>query len=68
MTSGTASSMSFPRPLGSPDPLDALADDPDWDGIELVEDGLPPLDLPLQRLLNGGVEAELECGVSAHEL
>jgi acyl dehydratase len=49
----------FPRPLGSPDPLDALADDPDWDGIELVEDGLPPLDLPLQRLLNGGVDAEI---------
>jgi hydroxyacyl-ACP dehydratase HTD2-like protein with hotdog domain len=49
----------FPRPLGTPDPLDALRGDPDWDGIELVEDGLPPLRLPLERLLNGGVEAEI---------
>ena len=49
----------FPRPFGSPDPLEALSRDPDWDGIELVEDGLPPIDLPLDRLLNGGVEAEI---------
>ena len=49
----------FPRPDGAPDPFDALATDPDWDGIELVEDGLPPLDVPLPRLLNGGVAAEV---------
>lgn len=49
----------FPRQPGTPDPLDALAGDPDWDGIELVQDGLPPLELGLTRLLNGGVEAEV---------
>ena len=49
----------FPRPAGTPDPLDALADDPDWDGIELTEDGLPPVEVPLPRLLNGGVAAEV---------
>jgi hydroxyacyl-ACP dehydratase HTD2-like protein with hotdog domain len=49
----------FPRGPGTPDPLDALAADPDWDGIELVEDGLPPVDVPLPRLLNGGVAAEV---------
>ena len=49
----------FPRPAGTPDPLDALFADPVWDGIELVEDGLPPVELTLGRLLNGGVEAEV---------
>jgi hypothetical protein len=49
----------FPRRPGTPDPLDALVGDPDWDGIELVEDGLPPLELPLERLLNGGVDADV---------
>jgi acyl dehydratase len=49
----------FPRASGSPDPLDVLAGDADWDGIELVEDGLPPIDVPLSRLLNGGVAAEV---------
>jgi hydroxyacyl-ACP dehydratase HTD2-like protein with hotdog domain len=49
----------FPRRPGTPDPFDALADDPDWDGIELVEDGLPPIEIGLERLLNGGVEAEI---------
>jgi acyl dehydratase len=49
----------FPRPFGARDPLQALDEDPDWDGIELVEDGLPPLNLPLERLLNGGVDAEI---------
>ena len=47
------------RDPGTPDPLDAAYGDPDWDGIELVEDGLPPLDLPLERLLNGGVTAQV---------
>jgi hypothetical protein len=49
----------FPRRPGTSDPLDALAGDPEWDGIELVEDGLPPLEFQLERLLNGGVEAEV---------
>lgn len=49
----------FPRPAGTADPFDALRDNPDWDGIELVEDGLPPLEIPLPRLLNGGVAAEV---------
>jgi hydroxyacyl-ACP dehydratase HTD2-like protein with hotdog domain len=49
----------FPRPADTPDPLRTLRDDPDWDGIELVEDGLPPLQIGLERLLNGGVEAEI---------
>jgi hydroxyacyl-ACP dehydratase HTD2-like protein with hotdog domain len=49
----------FPRTLGTPDPLDALRGNPDWDGIELVQDGLPSLRLPLERLLNGGVDAEI---------
>lgn len=49
----------FPRRPGTPDPLDTLAADPDWDGIELVEDGLPPVELPLERLLNGGIGAEV---------
>jgi hydroxyacyl-ACP dehydratase HTD2-like protein with hotdog domain len=49
----------FPRRPGTRDPLDTLAGDPEWDGIELVEDGLPPLELPLERLLNGGVDAEV---------
>lgn len=47
------------REPGTSDPLDAAYSDPDWDGIELVEDGLPPLDLPLERLLNGGVTAQV---------
>lgn len=49
----------FPRRAGTPDPFDRLASDPDWDGTELVEDGLPPLELPLDRLLNGGIKAEI---------
>lgn len=47
------------REPGTPDPLDAAFTDPDWDGIELVEDGLPPLEIPLERLLNGGVTAKV---------
>jgi acyl dehydratase len=45
---------------GSPDPLDAVQTNPDFDGFEgLMNTGLPPLDLPtLPRLLNGGNEVE----------
>lgn len=48
------------RPAGTPDPLDALALDPDWDGLGSAPiGGLPPLPVPTRRALNGGVEAEL---------
>jgi acyl dehydratase len=45
---------------GAPDPLNALASDPDFDGFAgLMVTGLPPVDLPgLPRLLNGGNEVE----------
>jgi len=48
------------RPNGAPDPMDALRDDPELDGTFAGNDslGLPPIDLPLKRLLNGGTEAE----------
>jgi hypothetical protein len=51
------------RPPGSPDPLDRLASDPHWDGLDPTVGmvGLPRLDLPLQRILNGGTEAEFFC-------
>jgi hydroxyacyl-ACP dehydratase HTD2-like protein with hotdog domain len=68
----TADDASFPplyplhalrRPTGSADPFDRFADDPDWDGIEFDASlgGLPRPELPLTRLLNGGVEAEFFC-------
>ena len=48
------------RPAGTPDPLDALGPDPDWDGLGAAgTGGLPPLPGPALRALNGGVEAEL---------
>jgi hydroxyacyl-ACP dehydratase HTD2-like protein with hotdog domain len=48
------------RPAGTPDPLDALALDADWDGLgPAAIGGLPPLPGPARRALNGGVEAEL---------
>lgn len=50
----------FRRPAGSPDPFDRLVEDPEWDGTDVAAGlgGLPPLDLPFSRVLNGGVEAE----------
>jgi acyl dehydratase len=49
----------FVRAAGTPDPLDRLAEDPEWDGAGgSSQGGLPPLDLPLVRILNGGTEAE----------
>jgi hypothetical protein len=48
------------RVSGSPDPLLQLAEDPDWDGADgSLMGGLPPLKLPLKRILNGGTEADL---------
>jgi hypothetical protein len=49
----------FVRGAGGPDPFDALRDDPELDGTYGAgETGLPPVDLPLARILNGGVSAE----------
>jgi len=49
----------FVRLPGEPDSFDALRDDPDLDGtLGAGETGLPALDLPLVRILNGGVSAE----------
>ena len=49
------------RAPGSPDPLDRLAEEPDWDGLDVGSGigGLPKIDVPLKRILNGGTEAEL---------
>jgi hypothetical protein len=49
-----------PAPDG-PDPLDAAVTDPDFDGVGevLTGFGLPPLHLPLKRLLNGGNEVRI---------
>jgi len=49
----------FRRAMGSPDPFDEGCKDPGWDGIDMVEDDLPPVELPLERLLNGGVAAQV---------
>lgn len=50
------------RAPGTPDPLDHFKEDPEWDGTSGrprdTPGGLPPVDLPLKRLLNGGVTAE----------
>ena len=50
------------RPLpGGPDPLDLLQQDPDADGAggnDGVYFGLPPIESPFKRLLNGGNEIE----------
>ncbi len=51
----------FRRPLGTPDPLQAVSDDPDHDGIggaSAASAGLPPIVSPYKRLLNGGNEIE----------
>lgn len=41
------------------DPLDQLHENPDWDGAAgNIFGGLPSLDLPAKRILNGGTEAE----------
>ena len=51
----------FRPPPGGADPLDALRDDPDADGSggnDGVFFGLPPIESPFKRLLNGGNEIE----------
>lgn len=47
------------RGADTDDPLNQLQQDPDWDGAAgSIFGGLPPLDLPAKRILNGGTEAE----------
>lgn len=48
------------RPHDTPDPLDRLAAEPEWDGLDVGAGfgGLPAIDVPLKRVLNGGTEAE----------
>ena len=49
----------FVRGSDEPDPFDVLRQDPELDGTHGAgETGLPPVDLPLTRILNGGVSAE----------
>lgn len=47
----------FRRPPDEPDPLDQMTD-PDFDGLVRNYRGLPPVNVPLKRLLNGGYEYE----------
>jgi hypothetical protein len=49
------------RAPGTPDPLEELHRDPDGDGTAGAESmyfGLPPIETPFKRLLNGGNEIE----------
>lgn len=48
------------RESGSPDPFDRFAEEPDADGAFTQGGwgGLPPIELPLKRMVNGGTEAE----------
>jgi hypothetical protein len=49
----------FVRGVDEPDPFDVLLTDPELDGTYGAgETGLPPVDIPLHRILNGGVSAE----------
>ncbi len=50
----------FRRPSGTPDPLNRVSGDPDFDGV--TRDfglGLPPVPIALPRLLNGGNQVEV---------
>lgn len=48
------------RPPGTPDPFDAAISNPDYDGSQRgVIKGLPPVVVPLTRLLNGGNQVEI---------
>lgn len=52
-------SHAFVRPAGTPDPLDALFADPDFDGVGgVLSTGLPRVPLTQTGLVNGGTEAE----------
>ena len=50
---------SMRRAPGGPDPFDRFREDPENDGtLGGSQNGLPRMNLPLKRLLNGGTEAE----------
>jgi hypothetical protein len=49
--------LAFRRAPNDPDPLDHM-DEPDFDGMVRSFRGLPPVQVPLPRLLNGGYEYE----------
>ncbi|HEX6872035.1 MAG TPA: MaoC family dehydratase N-terminal domain-containing protein [Micromonosporaceae bacterium] len=57
------------RTPGTPDPLARAGREPDWDGAEAdaLWRGLPELDIPLHRHLNGGSEVEFFSLTSAGE-
>lgn len=48
------------RESGTADPLDRAKSEPDWDGADAdsLWRGLPVIDVPLTRHLNGGTEAQ----------
>lgn len=48
----------FRRPPDAADPLEAM-EQPDFDGVSRSFSGLPPVIVPLPRLVNGGYEYEL---------
>lgn len=50
----------FRRPPGTPDPLERVSEDPDFDGVTRdFGPGLPLVPIPLPRLLNGGNQVEV---------
>lgn len=61
----------FRRPAGTPDPLDALTENHDADGTQGsmgVGYGLPAIDMPYRRLLNGGNEIEFYRALKVGEI
>lgn len=49
----------FTRASGTPDPFERFKEDADWDGMGGGSTtGLPKVELPLKRLLNGGYACE----------
>lgn len=61
---GTVAPIGFPvhvfrRKEGEPDPLERM-DEPDYDGVDrALRPGLPAVQVPLKRLMNGGYDYEL---------
>jgi hydroxyacyl-ACP dehydratase HTD2-like protein with hotdog domain len=58
------------RAAGSPDPLDRATVEPDWDGSEYdsLWHGLPAIEAPFHRHLNGGSEIEFHSLVHEGEI
>lgn len=48
--------LAFRRHPGGEDPLDRFDEDPEFDGLDRHLRDLPPVPVPLKRLLNGGYE------------